>query len=599
MRRRKRSYQRTLAEKAVAFLRVFRYNYKGELPVFRRMEQDSMKEESGMGRKTLVWLLLAALTMSLLAGCQSAGSGQREMEPEDVQTTDADSGASGEAEAVSAEEEAPQEEDVPAWSQPNGTAEPEAVADRMSMPRIIITQDGEVDDINSLVRTLLYADDLDIAGIVQTSSQYHYSGDGEQAPYRWMGTQWMYDMLDSYAECYPNLSAHDPNYPTAEDLRAVTVVGNVKLEGEMEEVTEGSELIRACILDDDPRTLNIAVGGGANTVARALKSIEEEYADTAEWDALYEKICGKVVLAAWGAQDNAYETYISQKWPGIPMLDVSGASGPIGYSWGQTDISMSARKKLEGSWMYEHLEHDHGPLLDWYVTWGDGTHLEGEGDSDQFGDNEALLGSLDWWGGQWMGLVYNRYDFLSEGDSPDWIRALDNGLRAGEDMTYGGWGGRYVPAGYEANPDAVYYASAPETSMADWMEAIQNDFATRADWCVTPAYRDANHAPTVNIAEGLDFTAAAGEQVSLSAVTGDPDGDMVSYHWRQYAAADTYDGDKDGAVRISHIDGDPAKVAVTVPADAQSGDTIHVILEVRDNGEHSLSAYQRIIITVM
>ena len=66
-----------------------------------------------------------------------------------------------------------------------------------------------------------------------------------------------------------------------------------------------------------------------------------------------------------------------------------------------------------------------------------------------------------------------------------------------------------------------------------------------------------------------------------------------------HIADEPFDGDKDGAVRISHIDGTPAKVAVTVPADAQSGDTIHVILEVRNNGEHSLSAYQRIIIMVM
>ena len=555
-------------------------------------------------KKTLIVILTLSMLLSLLTGCGAgspAGQQGGDSDAETAQNGETDTEPVAEAEETDAEPVAEAEEtedDIPAWSEPNGSAEPRALVDSASKPRIIITQDGEVDDNNSLIRTLLYANDLDIAGIVQTSSQYHYSGDETHEPYRWMGTDWMFDTLDAYEACYPNLIAHDPNYPTADELRAVTVIGNVKLEGEMEEVTEGSELIRACILDDDPRTLNIAVGGGANVVARALKSIEEEYKDTERWEELYEKVCGKVILAAWGAQDNAYETYISQSWPGIPMLDVSGASGPIGYSWGQTDIPMSAMKKLEGSWMYENLETGHGPLLDKYVTWGDGTHLDGEGDSDQFGENEALVGSLDWWGGQWMGLVYNRYDFLSEGDSPDWIRALDNGLRAGEDMTYGGWGGRYVPAEYAANPDAVYYASAPETSMANWMEAIQNDFATRADWCVTSAYEDANHAPTAEITEGLDFTAAPGESVSLSAVAGDPDGDMVSYHWRQYAEADAYAGSHDGSVRIAHTDGDPAKVAVTVPDDAVSGDTIHIVLSVSDNGEHSLTAYQRAVITV-
>ena len=550
-------------------------------------------------KKTLIALLTLAMLLSLLAGCATnAPAGEQDGDSAAGETSDGEgnTGSDATTEDTAAPEE--EEEDIPVWSEPNGIAAHRGTVENTEKPRIIITQDGEVDDINSLIRTLLYANDLDIAGIVQTSSVYHYSGDEEHEPYRWMGTDWMYELLDAYADCYPNLTAHDPNYPAAEELRQITVVGNVKAEGEMEEVTEGSELIRECIMDDDPRTLHIAVGGGANTTARALKSIEKAYKDTAEWEDVYRKVCGKVVLAAWGAQDNAYETYISQVWPDIPMLDVSGASGPIGYLWGQTDIPMSALKKLEGSWMYENLDQGHGPLLDKYVTWGDGTHLDGEGDSDQFGENEALVGSLDWWGGQWMGLIYNRYDFLSEGDSPDWLRAIDNGLRAGEDMTYGGWGGRYVPMEYAANPDAVYYTSAPETSMAHWMEAIQNDFATRADWCVTPVYENANHAPIVTIAEGLDFTAAPGEQVSLSAVSGDPDGDMVSYDWWQYAEADTYAGSRDGNVRISHVDGDPAKVTVTVPNDAAAGDTIHIVLTLSDNGEHSLSAYQRVIITV-
>ncbi|MBR0281024.1 MAG: hypothetical protein IJQ81_05440, partial [Oscillibacter sp.] len=86
--------------------------------------------------------------------------------------------------------------------------------------------------------------------------------------------------------------------------------------------------------------------------------------------------------------------------------------------------------------------------------------------------------------------------------------------------------------------------------------------------------------------------------VSLSAVAGDPDGDMVSYRWWQYAEADAYAGSRDGSVRIAHTDGDPAKVTVTVPDDAASGDTIHVVLSVSDNGEHSLTAYQRAVITV-
>jgi|GEM_PF-1086316 len=40
------------------------------------------------------------------------------------------------------------------------------------------------------------------------------------------------------------------------------------------------------------------------------------------------------------------------------------------------------------------------------------------------------------------------------------------------------------------------------------------------------------------------------------------------------------------------------KVSFTVPNDAKVGDTIHIILEVQDNGKHKLKHYQRVIVTV-
>lgn len=63
-------------------------------------------------------------------------------------------------------------------------------------PRLLVTQDGEVDDMNSLIHTLLYANEFDLEGIVQSSSKLHYSGDASHESYRWMGTDWMYEFLD-------------------------------------------------------------------------------------------------------------------------------------------------------------------------------------------------------------------------------------------------------------------------------------------------------------------------------------------------------------------------------------------------------------------
>ena len=79
----------------------------------------------------------------------------------------------------------------------NVKTEPKTVK---SKARTVITTDGEVDDMNSVIRFLLYSNEMDLSGIVLTSSMYHYAGDKEAGiePFRWTGTKWLYDMIDAY-----------------------------------------------------------------------------------------------------------------------------------------------------------------------------------------------------------------------------------------------------------------------------------------------------------------------------------------------------------------------------------------------------------------
>ncbi|WP_407427971.1 nucleoside hydrolase-like domain-containing protein [Arcticibacter sp.] len=51
----------------------------------------------------------------------------------------------------------------------------------------------------------------------------------------------------------PNLIKHDKSYPKPQYLRERTVLGNVKTEGEMDEVTAGSQLIVKVLLDENHR----------------------------------------------------------------------------------------------------------------------------------------------------------------------------------------------------------------------------------------------------------------------------------------------------------------------------------------------------------
>lgn len=481
--------------------------------------------------------------------------------------------------------------------------------------RTVITTDGEVDDQDSFIRALLYACDMDIAGIVLTSSVFHYAGDPARgiAPYRWTGDSWPLEFIDAYAEVYDKLRVHNADYPSPEQLRSLYAVGNISYKGEMEEVTEGSRLLERLFLDDDPRTLYVQTWGGTNTTARALRSIEERYAETPEWEDVRARIYDKIVLYIILDQDESYADYIAPHWPDLKVLVDASNFWHFAYLWKRHPAELI--ETLGAAWHKEHVLGDHGPLAARYALVGDGKTMPGELDEEQRGWDAWLEANAD----------YERYDFISEGDSPSFFYLLQPGLRAMEDPTFGGWGGRFGADCKNSVGDFDPYTGQYEASytLMRWVADIQADFAARLRWCVAERFEEANHAPTVRVVEGVDVTASPGEQVSLTAVGEDPDGDELTYRWWRYFEADTY-ADGLGPVALDDdvypqagllldrtteapeapldtiaLDGaGTACVSLTVPADARSGDTIHLVVEVADSGTPQLKAYQRVIITV-
>jgi hypothetical protein len=443
-------------------------------------------------------------------------------------------------------------------------------------PRVLVTTDGEIDDQCSMVRFLLYANEWDIEGIILSSSQYHWKGRRS-----WSGDDWVEPYLDAYARVHPNLVRHDPRYPTAQFLRARTLLGNVKAEGEMEEVTPGSKRIVEVLLNEsDPRPVWIQAWGGTNTIARALKTIEEEHPEKMA------EVAGKIRFYFIWEQDNTYQSYIRPRWGkfGIPTI-ISDQFIAIAYENQRSAVPQEKQQYFSAEWMNQNLLKDRGPLIALYKAHDDGR-------------------------------------FRSEGDSPAFLHVIPTGLRSDESPGWGGWGGRFVRVrentwldpvsepGYQYPEGRWYTRSAwgrerlrkniqNDRELAEylrpqwrWIDAIQNDFAARADWCVK-SFEQANHPPVVRLAHPRDLKARRGEKVSLSARgTRDPDGDALAYRWWQYQQAGTYAG----AVAI--VDEVSQDAAVTVPADARPGQTIHVICEVMDNGAPRLTRYQRVILTV-
>jgi hypothetical protein len=472
-------------------------------------------------------------------------------------------------------------------------------------PRTIVTTDGEVDDQDSFIRLLLYSNEFNLIGLVYSSSQWHYTGDGKGTPFtsempmtkklygertelRWPGTDWMHEFIDRYAQVHTNLINHAAGYPSPEYLKSLVKIGNIEFEGEMEKDTEGSNFIKQLLLDETTEPIYIQLWGGTNTVARALKSIEDQFRNTAEWPQISKKVSNKAILYAVLDQDATYQKYVAPHWPDIKVLYNAAQFWNFAYPWPRV-VPEALQPFLRGTWFKENIKFNHGPLLSSYYLWGDGTRIKNDFDHTQ-GDTAQLRKNN-----------MTQYDFISEGDSPAFLHLVDVGLDNLADASFGGWGGRMVrskekPNRWEDGDHVTDYN--PFTKKMDkaypqtrWIQVLQNDFAARADWCVVP-YDRANHAPLVTLDHDRSMQAKPGTLIAIRGLAKDPDGDTLDYTWWQYWEVDSYPG------KLKVKAPDQKSTSFLVPAEAKAGETIHVILEVSDSGKPKLTRYQRVIVTV-
>jgi hypothetical protein len=188
---------------------------------------------------------------------------------------------------------------------------------------------------------------------------------------------------------------------------------------------------------------------------------------------------------------------------------------------------------------------------------------------------------------------------------------IDNGLQGYKDATPGGWAGQGTGAttaatgqrplprvtinSYDDLLKLQELAAArprPPSPDPDFTPAAENGLAARLLWSVTPTYAGANHEPRVAIRGPARIAARPGETIRLEGVTSDPDGNAVTVRWWQWKDVGTYPG------RVTVSTPNALATSVQVPADAATGQTIHLILEATDNGMPALTRYQRVIIDV-
>lgn len=301
-------------------------------------------------------------------------------------------------------------------------------------PRVIATTDGERDDLASMHRFILYTNDLDVIGIVQSSSQFHHSGDKDAIPpissTTWLGSDWIHAIIRNYAEAYPMLVQNDPRYPTPEYLHSVVKVGNITDVGEFAKNTEGSEWIKQILLDDNPAPVYISIWGGTNTVAATLRSIRDQYYGTPEWDAIYQKVCAKAWIIVDLDQDTTIKQYILPTWPDANVIVNRSQYDAFAYGWAGRNPN-------------EYLQYFQAPFMASMIRKG------------------PVLTDYS--------LAANR-DWTSEGDTPQFMAQFPWGLQdlTNYQPTWGGMGGRFTQIGPTLWTDSLSYMGFAGRATADY-----------------------------------------------------------------------------------------------------------------------------------
>ncbi len=510
--------------------------------------------------------------------------------------------------------------------------------------RTVLMHDPELDDQNTIIRYLLYANEFETEGLIYSSSQFHWKGDGEGSLYHGESehsrfnlgpiARWRWDddvnifewAIDAYEKVYDNLSTHAEGYPHPDKLREKVCNGNISFPGDIDSDSEGADLINRLILDDEPGKLYLLTGAGMSTIARALKVIADTFKDSQTWSELYDKIGRKVVIQSFGDQDGVYASYIGPNWPNIEFREM--ATSVWGYFSRQVALPQD-QEYLTSPWTREMISSK-GPLGDLYMVWGDGRQLHKNDRADYFGFRHMTLEALiDLGYIPWCGPTKEPGSWISEGDTSMYMNLLDNGLDGHVEASYGGWGGR---SGLDCDPEGKLSKDYPSVR---WFGAAQRDFAARMQWSVASQYEDGNHRPVL-VLDGEDYREVKpGQKVVLKAFAKDPDGDLLEGKWWQYVEAGTYPLQVDFAKKpeLSMIDlfshqsqgdaelektkqglevlspsaysreKDPNREicieeSLVVPVDAADGASLHFILEVSDCGWPSLTAYKRLILKV-
>jgi hypothetical protein len=454
-----------------------------------------------------------------------------------------------------------------------------AAAQPVSRHRLLVITDigNEPDDSQSLVRLMVYANQVDLEGLIASTSIHQSKA---------VHPELIQKVIAAYAKVQSNLAKHEKGFPTAQKLTSLVKKGlpSYGMEGVGRgKDSEGSDWIIKMMEKPDARPLWISVWGGPNTLAQALWKIRETKSEVE-----VKRLISKLRVYTISDQDNT-GPWIRKNFPDLFYIISPGAYTKATWVAMTLTPKGANNEVIRNDWLLQHIQQGHGPL----------------------------------------GAAYPDVAFGIEGDTPSWLMLIPNGLNEPEHPNWGSWGGRYeyykpafdskakwiIPLEEETRPiwtnaEDTYrpWKSAPWgralvkdtgtytnnfVTLWRWREDFQHDFAARMDWC-TKAYKQANHPPVARLSTPDRFTVKSGDTFSLNGSASlDPDGDGLSFLWFQYPEAGTLKK----TIPIMPAE-NTAFIAEVKAPEVDSTQTVHFILKVTDKGTPSLTRYKRVIVTI-
>lgn len=436
-------------------------------------------------------------------------------------------------------------------------------------PRLVVMTDigdskVEPDDMESAIRLLHYADQVEVEAIMTT-----VGWNCDPYPEEW--AKYLYQVVDSYAVDVKNLMSRSNQktflkldkengkqkigyWPSVEYIRSRCMAGShragIGVIGKDND-SEGSDFLIKLADEDDDRPIWVAAWGGANTLAQAIWKVKNTRSEKQ-----LKKFLHKFRVYTITDQDMKYSmrmdrAFSSHQWMRREFKD------DLKFIWDEGTWTTQCSIGVENWKKTEQMIQGHGA----------------------------------------MGSIYPKYLWGVEGDTPSFLYIMPNGLTDPEDPTQAGWGGCHE---FGLCPDSLTYA------WTSWQEPLKtntenykkrfypdelNDFAARVQWAEKGK---GNHNPmaVVNGNKGIQpllIKAKPGDAVVLDAsMSEDVDGDNLSFLWWNQPEASTLD---------MSVESKEKMITLQVPGDAK-GKMLHLVCEVHDDGAFHLVAYKRVIIKV-